>query len=136
MTDGLARGFVEHQSRMPFQATVDHLVEVITAAGMMLFARIDHAAGARDAGLSMLPATVLIYGHAKGGTPIMQAVPAAALDLPLRVLVREDDKGRVLIAFHPIVELLRPYGVPDDIAARLGKAQQILVDAVGTTKAG
>jgi uncharacterized protein (DUF302 family) len=130
MTEDSARGFVEHPSRLSFQATVDHLAEVITKAGMTVFARIDHAAGAREVGLSMLPATVLIYGQARGGTPIMQAAPAAALDLPLRVLVREDGEGKVLIAFHPIVALLRPYGVPEDAAAKLGKAQQILVDAV------
>jgi uncharacterized protein (DUF302 family) len=81
----------------------------------------------------MPPSVVLVYGHARGGTPVMQAVPQAALDLPLRVLVREDSSGQTFIAFHRIVQLLRPYGVPDEIADRLTKAQQILVDLIGTT---
>ena len=95
-----------------------------------MFAEIDHAANAREAGLTLPPSTVLIYGHAKGGTPIMAAAPLAALDLPLRVLVREREDGRAAIAFHPAATMLRASGAPDDLAARLQPAQHILVAAV------
>ena len=78
----------------------------------------------------MPPATVLTYGHATGGTPAMVAAPLAALDLPLRVLVRVRNDGRTVIAFHAIEAVLRRAGVPDPVATRLGPAQQLLVDAV------
>ena len=117
-------------STVPFEATLERLAAVIAQAGLILFNRIDHQAGARDAGLEMPPAIVLTYGHAKGGTPIMRAAPAAALDLPLRVLVRVRDDGQTVIAFHPIAAVLRRAGVPDDFAERLDPAQQILVKAV------
>ncbi|MDE2516081.1 MAG: DUF302 domain-containing protein [Rhodospirillales bacterium] len=96
----------------------------------MLFARFDHQAGARTAGLDMPPTTVLVYGHAKGGTPIMQAVPQVALDLPLRVLVRQREDGRTVIAFHPIGAMLRRAGVAEALAGRLDPAQQMLVKAL------
>jgi uncharacterized protein (DUF302 family) len=121
---------IEHISPLGFVATVDRLIDAVTRAGMTLFARIDHAAGARAAGLAMPPAEVLIYGSPKGGTPIMLAAPLAALDLPLRVLVREDTSGRTLIAFHPAARMLRRAGVRDDLAIRLDPAQQVLIEAI------
>lgn len=120
----------ETLSAHPFEATLERLTAAIAQAGLILFSRIDHQAGAREAGLDMPPATVLTYGHAKGGTPIMLAVPSLALDLPLRVLVRVRDDGRTVIAFRPIGAVLRRAGVPDALAGRLDPAQQILSKAV------
>jgi uncharacterized protein (DUF302 family) len=120
----------EHLSPVGFAATIDRLIDAIGRAGMTVFARIDHAAGARAAGMAMPPTQVLIYGSPRGGTPIMLAAPLAALDLPLRVLVREDAQGRTLIAFHPAAAMLLRAGVADDLAHRLDAAQQVLVDAI------
>ena len=97
---------------------------------MTVFACIDHAAGAREVGMDMPPTVVLFYGHARGGTPVMLAAPQAALDLPLRVLVREDTDGRTVVSFRPVAQMLREAGVPDPLAGRLEPAQQILVDAI------
>jgi uncharacterized protein (DUF302 family) len=123
-------GMVEHISAFGFAETIDRLLKAITGAGMTLFARIDHAAGAHAAGMQMPPTEVLIYGSPKGGTPIMLAAPRAALDLPLRVLVREDTSGRTLIGFHPVGGVLRDAGVADDLATRLDAAQRLLIDAI------
>jgi uncharacterized protein (DUF302 family) len=60
---------------------------------MKIFARIDHAEAARNAGLAMRPTRVLIYGNAKRGTPLMLAARIVALNLPMRVLVRDDCQG-------------------------------------------
>jgi len=97
---------------------------------MTVFARIDHAAGAKEAGMTMPPTVVLLYGNPRGGTPIMLASPLAALDLPLRVLVREDNEGHSLVSFHPIVAVLRGVGIPDELAKRLEPAQRVLIDAI------
>jgi uncharacterized protein (DUF302 family) len=113
-----------------FETTLERIVAAIAQAGLILFSRIDHRAGAQQAGLEMPPATVLTYGHPKGGTPIMLAAPLAALDLPLRVLIRERDDGRTAIAFHPIEAVLHAAGVPQPLASRLAPAQQILRNAV------
>jgi len=125
-----AADYVEHKSRANFQSTVDRLVTAIEKAGMSVFASIDHADGAKAVGMSMPSSVVLIYGQARGGTPVMQADPAAALDLPLRVLIREDTNGDTLIAFHPIQQTLARYKVPGELAERLAKAQQLLVNSI------
>ncbi len=127
MSDGELREVVAVSA---FHETLERLTSAITQAGLVLFHSIDHQAGAREIGLEMPPATVLTYGHPKAGTPIMLEAPCAALELPLRVLVRVRDDGKTVIAFHPIAAVLRRAGVPEPLAARLDPAQEILVKAV------
>ena len=127
MSDAAQPDIIEHVSSTDFASTVQRIADALAEAGLMVFARIDHAAGARDAGVEMPPATVLIYGNAKGGTPIMLAAPLAALDLPLRVLVRQREDGQTTIAYHPVVPLLRRAGVAPELAARLEPAQRLLI---------
>jgi uncharacterized protein (DUF302 family) len=122
----------ETVSAYPFETTLERVTAAIAQAGLILFSRIDHRAGAQEAGLEMPPATVLIYGHPKSGTLVMLAAPLAALDLPLRVLIRQREDGRTAIAFHPIGAVLRAAGVPEPLAGRLDPAQQILVNAVAS----
>jgi uncharacterized protein (DUF302 family) len=121
---------VEHKSDFSFAETVNRLVDAIEKVGMNLFAKIDHAAGAEEVGMAMPPTVVLIYGHARGGTPVMQAAPASALDLPLRVLVRQSERGETVIAFHPARQMLARYPIPGELVERLAKAQQLLVGAI------
>lgn len=130
MSDAAAPEIVEQESPLPFETTIERLAQAIAHAGMTVFASIDHAANARDVGMVMPATTVLIYGNAKGGTPIMLATPAAALDLPLRVLVRERADGKVVIGFHPVAAMLRRAGVPAEAAVRLEPAQRVLLAAV------
>ena len=122
----MSDNIVEHVSPVDFGPTLDRIRAALRGAELTIFAEIDHAANAREAGLAMPPSTVLIYGHAKGGTPVMLAAPSAALDLPLRVLVREGEDGRAVIAFHPAAAMLRRAGVRDDLAVRLDPAQKLL----------
>ena len=121
---------VERISAFSFERTLENITRLIDASGMRLFATIDHAGNARDVGLSMQASTVLIYGKAEGGTPIMLASPRSALDLPLRVLIRQDADGQVIISFRPITTILEASGVPAALAARLEPAQQLLLKAI------
>jgi uncharacterized protein (DUF302 family) len=74
--------------------TMNRLEAAVKAKGMTIFARIDHAAGASAVGLSLRPTEVLIFGNAKGGTPLMQSVQTIGLDLPLKALVWQDISGK------------------------------------------
>ena len=130
MNDSEAPDTVKHASPLSFEHTLKRLIDAIAKSGMTLFASIDHAANARTVGATMPATTVLIYGSPKGGTPLMLATPEAALDLPLRVLVREEADGKTVIAFHPVTAMLRRAGVPEDAAARLEPAQRMLVSAL------
>ena len=130
MNDSGTGDFAEHPSALSFAATIDALRLAIRGAGMEIFAEIDHAAGARSAGMQMPPTMLLLYGSPRGGTPVMLEQPRAALDLPLRVLVREGTDGRTLVAFHPVGAMLRAIGVSEVLAARLEAAQRVVVGAI------
>jgi uncharacterized protein (DUF302 family) len=79
---------------------MDRLEAAVTTRGMTIFARIDHAAGARDAGLSLRPTELLIFGNAKAGTPLMQAAQSIGIDLPLKALVWQDASGDTWISYN------------------------------------
>ena len=122
-------GPIEIVTPLGFASTLAQVTDAITAAGLTVFARIDHALGAVQVGLTMPPTIVLLYGNPRGGTPIMLAAPVAALDLPLRVLVREVESG-TSVSFHPIAPMLLAAGVPDHLANALDPAQRLVMKAI------
>ena len=79
-----AEGLITMASSFGAKETMDRLEAEVKAKGLTVFARIDHAAGAVEVGLPLRPTEVLIFGNAKGGTPLMQANQATGIDLPLR----------------------------------------------------
>jgi uncharacterized protein (DUF302 family) len=95
------------QTNSPFDDVIGRLRGVIDERGLTLFAEIDHSQNAHEVGLTMPKTRVLIFGSAKGGTPLMLAAPDIALELPLRVLVRERSET--------LTELV--YTDPDRLAA-------------------
>ena len=98
------------QSPHDVATTADRLVAVIKKAGATVFARIDHQAGAMKAGMEMQPATVVLFGNPKIGTPIMKANPRAAIDLPIRVLIWSEDGKTQIGALAPSALKVR-YGI-------------------------
>ena len=84
----------------PFDQTIALLEDIIQARGAILFARIDHSAAARSAGLDLPPTTLLVFGSPKSGTLVMQAQRTIALDLPLRALVWEDGDEVVWLTYE------------------------------------
>ena len=80
--------------------TVSKLETAIKAKGMKVFTRIDHAAAAKEAGLTMPPATVVIFGAPKGGTPNFLKKPTLAIDLPLKALVWQNQDGKVFVTYN------------------------------------
>src|ERR1700676_5392653 len=107
-------------SHATFEETLERLREAIAERGLTLFAEIDHAGNARAAGLEMPPSTVLIFGSARAGTPLMLKAPDMALELPLRVLVRDDGRGGAVLAYGDPGRLARSFNVEDIAAGSLG----------------
>src|SRR4051794_15104889 len=87
-------------SRFRPKETMDRLEAGIKAKGLTVFARIDHAAGTAEAGLPLRPTELLIFGNAKGGTPLMQAAQAVGIDLPLKAVVWQDADGKVWLSYN------------------------------------
>ena len=79
---------------------MDRLEAEIRAKGLNVFARVDHAAGAEEAGLELRPTNLIIFGNARGGTPLMQASQTAGIDLPLKVLVWQDAAGKTWLSYN------------------------------------
>ena len=117
------------ESAFRFGETVAHLRTALESKGFTIMAVIDHRAAAEAVGLSMPPTTVLIYGNPKGGTPLMLAAPDFALELPLRVLVREDERGKTYVVFNPASALEGKHGLPADMAERLAPAETVIRNA-------
>lgn len=92
-----AQGLVTEPSRHDVRATLDRFEAAVRAAGWVVFAEVDHSAEAKDMGLSLPPRTVVLFGNPRAGTSAMHAHPTLAIDLPMRVLVWQDDQGRVFI---------------------------------------
>jgi len=103
-------GLVTLQSAFSVKETVDRLAAEVQAKGMSVFARIDHAAGAAAAGLALRPTELLIFGNAKGGTPLMQAQQTVGIDLPLKALAWQDAGGKVWLSYNEPEWLARRHG--------------------------
>ena len=93
-------GLTSIRSRFGPKETMDRLQAEIRARGMTVFARIDHAAGAAEVGLTLRPTELIIFGNARGGTPLMQSVQTVGIDLPLKALVWEDTAGKTWISYN------------------------------------
>lgn len=100
--------------------TMDRLEAAVNARGMTVFARIDHAAGAAAAGLSLRPTEILIFGNAKAGTPLMQSVQVIGLDLPLRALVWQDASGATWLSYNDPVWLAQQHGLRSETQTVVG----------------
>jgi uncharacterized protein (DUF302 family) len=120
-------------SEASFEQVVDRLRELIRERGLTLFAEIDHARNALDAGLEMPATTVLIFGNAKAGTAVMLASPDIALELPLRILVREEVDGRTGIVYLDPERLAAAFGV-DAMASSIAGLSAIALAAAATVK--
>ena len=105
-------------SPRPVADTVLEATGMISAKGMKLFAVIDQSATAREVGLTLRETTLVIFGSPAAGTPVMAAAPLAALDLPLKVLVW-DDEGQAKVSYYAPAALAARHHLAQDLAGNL-----------------
>lgn len=106
-----ADGLTTIPSAYGAKETADRLEVEIRAKGMAVFARIDHAAGAAQAGLALQPTELLIFGNAKAGTPLMESNQTIGIDLPLKALVWQDASGKVWLSYNEPSWIARRHGL-------------------------
>ena len=109
---------------------MQRLEELLEQKGVALFARIDHSGEAAKVGLEMRPTKLLIFGSPKAGTPLMQASPAVAIDLPLKALFWQDAEGKVWLTYNDPAYLKQRHGVPEDLIKNLAGAGPLMQKAV------
>lgn len=118
-------GVVRVQTHRSVDETVDTIEGLLKAKGIKVFALVDHSGEAKAAGLEMRPTKLLIFGNPKAGTPLMIAAPTLAIDLPLKLLVSEDENGKVWISYNSAVYLQARHGVPKDLVGVLAGVEAL-----------
>ena len=113
-------GIVRLASQHSVAETVSKLETILKTKNIKMFSIIDHSGEAEKAGLKMPNTKLLIFGNPKGGTPLMLAAPGVALDLPLKILVAEDDQGKVWVSYNSPKYLQERHQFPEDLLPNIG----------------
>ena len=144
--DSVGAGIVRVRSRFPVAETVERLLALLAAKGITLFAIIDHSGEAAKVGLTMPDTKLLVFGNPKAGTPVMLAAPTSALDLPLKILVREvagedadgtggsdssGDSGSSIVEYNAAAYLAARHGVPGELVAVLAGVESLVAEVAG-----
>ncbi len=122
MTDWTEAQVTTKVSPRSVAATVARLTEILSAKGMKVFAVIDQREQADTVGLELRETTLVLFGNPAAGTPVMDAAPLSALDLPLKVLIWADDSPtnpQTKVSYYGPVALAARYGLTDELTARL-----------------
>ena len=127
MSDSLRviEGLTSIQSSFGPKETMGRLEAEIRARGLNVFARINHAAGAADVGLPLAPTELIIFGNARGGTPLMQSVQTVGIDLPLKILVWRDTANNTWLSYNEPSWIAQRHGVANKDAV-LSKMSDML----------
>lgn len=112
-------GIVDIPSNHPVDDTVERVNNLLQTKGIALFAVIDHSGEAEKVGMKMRPTKLLIFGSPKAGTPLMQATPSIAIDLPLKILVWEDAQEKVWVSYNSPEYLAERHDLPQDLVQNI-----------------
>lgn len=127
----MTRGIVDVPSNHSVDETVARLEGVLKARGITLFTVIDHSGDAAKVGLQMAPTKLLIFGNPKAGTPLMQAAPSVAIDLPLKILVWQGADGKAWLSYNTPEYLHERHGFPAELTQNLAAVAALAAAASG-----
>ena len=112
-------GIVNKPSKHSVDDTLHKLQNMLEAKGIAVFALVDHSGEAAKVGMNMRPTKLLIFGNPKGGTPLMLAAPTIAIDLPLKILIWEDDQGKVWVSYNTPEYLEERHDLPPHLTENI-----------------
>jgi len=124
-----AQGIIDVPSSHTVDQTVERLRRILEAKGITLFALVDHSGEAAKVGMQLRPTKLLIFGSPKAGTPVMQAAPSIAIDLPLKILVWEDESAKVWVSYNAPDFLRDRHHVPAELMQNLAAAEGLAAKA-------
>jgi uncharacterized protein (DUF302 family)/uncharacterized membrane protein YidH (DUF202 family) len=123
------RGMVDKSSNHSVEETLERLKNILQSKGVTLFAVVDHSGEAEKAGMKMRPTKLLIFGNPKAGTPLMLAAPSSAIDLPLKILIWEDDQGKTWLSYNSPEYLLKRHGLPESLLSNISVVEALATKA-------
>jgi len=129
MTSNTDNGIVSIPSKHSVDQTVEKLEAILQAKGVKLFALIDHSGEALKAGMQMRPAKLLIFGNPKAGTPLMVASPGIVIDLPLKILVAEDENGKAQVSWNSVAYLQARHNLPTELVRNIAVVEALAAKA-------
>lgn len=123
--------FLRKESAVPVKVTIDRLETILKERGFTIFARVDHAAGAKTVNMELRPTELLIFGNPQGGTPMMLIEQTMGASLPLRALAWQDAAGKVWLGYDAVADLAASRGLAKNHPAvvRTGEVLKALTDA-------
>ena len=123
-------GLIHLASQHSVEETMRRLEALLGERGITIFARVDHSGEAAKVGLTMQPTKLLIFGSPRGGTPLMQAVPSVAVDLPLKALFWQDEDGKVWLTYNDPAYLQQRHNFPADLLVNISGVSALFAKAV------
>ena len=129
MTLSRGKGIIDTPSNHSVDQTVERLKGILEAKGVTLFALVDHSGEAARVGMKMRPTKLLIFGSPKAGTPVMLAAPSSAIDLPLKILIREDNHGKVWVSYNSPEYLRERHDVPKELLQNIAVVETLAAKA-------
>ena len=123
------KGIIDKPSNHSVDQTVENLKDILQSKGIKLFALVDHSGEAEQVGIKMRPTKLLIFGSPKAGTPLMLAAPSVAIDLPLKILVWQDDQGKVWVSFNSPEYLKERHGLQQDVLQNISVIEMLAMKA-------
>jgi uncharacterized protein (DUF302 family) len=125
MAPAKTKGIIDKPSNHSVEQTVEKLMNILQSKGVTLFALVDHSGEAEKVGMKMRPTKLLIFGSPKAGTPLMLAAPSAAIDLPLKILVWEDDHGKVWVSYNSLDYLRERHRLPQELLQNIAVVETL-----------
>jgi uncharacterized protein (DUF302 family) len=122
-------GIVNVPSNHSVAETVEKLKGILEARGITIFALVDHSGEAEKSGLTMRPTKLLIFGNPKGGTPLMLAAPSIAIDLPLKILIWEDNNEKVWVSYNSPDYLKERHDLPQNLVPNIAVVETLASNA-------
>ena len=125
MATATSKGIIDKLSKHSVDETLERLKNILEAKGVTLFALVDHSGEAARVGMKMPPTKLLIFGSPRAGTPLMLAAPSIAIDLPLKILVWEDNQGKVWVSYNAPDYLKERHGLPGELLQNLAVVETL-----------
>ena len=122
-------GLITRSSHHSVDEAVTSLSTILKTKGIKLFAVVDHSGEAASVGLAMRPTKLLIFGDPKAGTPVMLAAPSSAIDLPLKILLWQDEAGTTQITYNSPAYLGVRHEIPDDLLKNISGIEALAAKA-------